>query len=150
MLYAVYKMKHLTENSINFLKNLSGTDKIGPDSDIFNDIGMVGDDFHEMIQKYSKKFSVNMSDYLWYFHADEEGGWNSIGALFFNPPYKRVKRIPVTPSMLTDFANQGKWDIQYPDHKLPKRRYDLLINTVLFGIGMLLLIVWMLNKFFAR
>jgi hypothetical protein len=115
---------------IEFIKDLAGTDEIEPDSDIF-EIGMVGDDFHEMIEKYAKKYSVNMTSYLWYFHTDEEG-FGSLGGLFFDPPYKRVKRIPVTPAMLADFANKGQWVIQYPDHKIPKRRYDLLINKYFF------------------
>ncbi len=55
-----------------------------------------------------------MTSYLWYFHSDVEGGWNSFGRSFFDLPYKQVKRIPVTPVMLADFARKGKWDIQYP------------------------------------
>jgi len=95
---------------------------------------MVGDDFHEMIEKYAKKYSVEMKGYLWYFHADEESGWNNIGGWFFKPPYSRVARIPITPLMLTDFANRGKWDLQYPEHKLPKKRSDILINQILLGV----------------
>ncbi len=45
-----------------------------------------------------------MSNYLWYFHCNEEGT-GSIGGMFFNTPYKSVNRIPVTPKMLTEFAN---------------------------------------------
>ena len=80
-----------------------------------------------------------MSGYLWYFHAAEEIGFG-IGAIFFDPPNYRVKRMPVTPAMLTEFANKGKWDIVYPDHTLPKYRYDLLINTVF---------IWVLGVAFA-
>jgi hypothetical protein len=130
---------------IDFLTDLAGTDKINSNSDIFSDVGMVGDDFHEMIEKYSKKFSVDMSNYLWYFHADEEGS-SGIGGAFFTAPYERVKRIPVTPLMLTNFANQQKWDIQYPEHSLPKKRYDLLINTVIGGLALTGFIIWIINK----
>lgn len=103
---------------------------IHSDTDIFLDLHCMGDDFHEMIGEYANIFQVDMSDYKWYFHANEEG-W-SFGGGFFKPPYKRVTRIPVTPEMLTRFANTGKWDIQYPEHTLPKYRYDILINFVLF------------------
>ncbi len=133
------------EEIIIFLANLAGTDKIYSDSDIFKDVGMVGDDFHEMIEKYSKKYSVDMSGYLWYFHTDEEGS-NGIGGAFFTPPNERVERIPVTPSLLTNFANQQKWDIQYPEHTLPKKRYDLLVNTIIVGLAVAALVIWLINK----
>lgn len=137
-------MKYTTDNLIDFIKELSGTDHVQADSDIFNDLEMVGDDFHEMIEKYAAKYSVEMNNYLWYFHADEEG--QSIGGHFFTSPNGRVKRIPVTPSMLTNFANKGKWDIQYPEHNLPKKRYDLLINQIIVGVFFTGLIIWLVMK----
>ena len=73
-----------------------------------------------------------MSPYLWYFHADEEGASLSIGSIFSKPPYQRVQRIAVTPQMLTNFANGRKWDIKYPEHKLPKYRIDVWIGQLLF------------------
>jgi hypothetical protein len=137
-------VKYTTTDIIKFLADLSGTDKIESDSDIFQDIGMNGDDFHEMIEKFSKQFSVDMKDYLWYFHCDEEG--QSIGGTFFKPPYLRVKRIPVTPLMLTEFANNRKWNIIYPEHKLPKSRYDILINQILLGLFLAGIIIWAIVK----
>jgi hypothetical protein len=116
---------------IDFVKKRTGSEYITSDTDIFAD-GTVGDNFHELIESYAKNYSVDMTNYLWYFHADEEGGWNSIGGLFFTPPYKKVQRIPVTPALLTDIATKGRWDIKYPQHKVPKRRYDILINKTLF------------------
>ena len=137
-------MKYTTTDIIKFLADLSGTDKIETGSDIFQDIGMSGDDFDEMIEKFSKQFSVDMKDYLWYFHCDEEG--QNIGGTFFKPPYLRVKRIPVTPLMLTEFANNRKWNIIYPEHKLPKRRYDILINQILLGLFLAGIIIWAIVK----
>ncbi len=137
-----------TETIIDFLKDKIGTDDIKADSDLYSDLGVYGDDFDELISDYSKQFTVNMDKYLWYFHTTEEGGQWSIGGLFFTPPYKRIQRIPVTPTMLTDFANKTQWDIDYPDHKLPKRRWDLLINQLLV-IGLLtwLLVTWIMSYF---
>jgi hypothetical protein len=85
-----------------------------------------------------------MNSYRWYFHAKEEGGWNSLGALFFKPPYKRVTHIPVTPKLLQDAANKGRWDLQYPPHTIPKRRWDLIINGILF----LAVLLWALYTWF--
>ena len=133
------------DDTLDFLKDLAGTDKIAPDSDIFKDIGMVGDDFREMIEKYSEKYSVNMETYLWYFHNVEEG-FMSIGGFFFDAPYNRVERIPITPTMLCDFANKGKWGINYPDHQVPKKRYDILINRVVVGVFILGVVCWYIYK----
>ena len=129
---------------IKFVENCTGSDSITADTDIFND-GTCGDDFHELMDSYAKTYSVDMTNYLWYFHADEEGGWNSIGGAFFDPPYKKVNRIPITPTLLADFAEKGKWGIEYPKHDIPKRRYDILINQVLV-IGFLVCLIIMAIK----
>lgn len=101
-----------------------------PDCDIVYDLGCYGDDFHEFITQYATRFKVDVNSCLWYFHTKDEGASFSIGASIFKPPYERVKHIPVTPSMLLSFANAGKWSLAYPEHSLPKRRYDIWINRV--------------------
>jgi hypothetical protein len=106
--------------------------RIDSHTDIFFDLHCVGDDFHELMQEYAKQFQVDMKKFKWYFHANEEG--QSFGAIFFKAPYERVDRIPVAPVMLLDFANNGKWSIEYPKHKLPKYRIDTLINYLLIII----------------
>ena len=118
----------------NFIKEKAGIDELKPGDDLMNVHGVCGDDFHELMDEYAKLFNVDMAGYLWYFHADEEGGWNSIGGSFFRPPYERVTHIPVTPALLLDIANKGRWEIQYPPHKWPKRRWDIIINQVLFVV----------------
>jgi hypothetical protein len=137
--------KYSEENILSFLTDLVGHEKITLQTDILFDLGVIGDDFHEMIEKYQKTFNVDMTTYLWYFHSDEEG--QSIGGGFFKAPYERVKRIPVTPKMLLDFANKGKWTIEYPEHTLPKRRYDLIINTVLVLGFFIFLTIYLLKKY---
>ena len=79
-----------------------------------------------------------MNSYLWYFHTDEEG--NSFGSGFFKPPNERVKHIPVTAEVLLKSANEGKWTIEYPEHKIPKRRYDIIINQILILLAVIILI----------
>ena len=104
-------------------------DEIIESCDIVKDLGCYGDDFDELMAAYSKKFHVDMTSYLWYFHTKEEG--NSFGGMLFKAPNERVKRIPVTPTVLVDSANNGKWIISYPEHTLPKKRFDLTINLIL-------------------
>ena len=129
---------------IEFLETQVGRDQIQTDTDIFLDLGVVGDDFHDMIELYAKQYNVDMTKYLWYFHTDEEG--QNFGGSFSRPPNERVKRIPVTPNMLTEFANKGVWEIDYPEHTLPKRRYDLIINTNILVCTLVAIAVTIINK----
>jgi hypothetical protein len=143
-------MKCTLENILTMLKNKSGVKDIVPDEDIFGDVGLIGDDFHEMMEEYAKKYSVDMSTYLWYFHANEEGS-GGLGQMLFAPPYRQVKRIPITPLMLVDFANQGKWNINYPETKVKNlKRYDLLINTIVFLAFVGAVLVYVGFKFFGH
>ncbi|MFM1999548.1 MAG: hypothetical protein RL204_1495 [Bacteroidota bacterium] len=132
-------MTSITE-IIEFVKEKTGHAIVAEDTDIENDLGCTGGDFHELIEVYSKRFNVDMSGYLWYFHCTDEG-LPGIGEGLFKPPHSRVNRIPITPKMLFEFAEIGKWNLQYPKHKIPKRRYDSIINLIVLIIA-LLLIIW--------
>jgi hypothetical protein len=125
-----------------FIVDKTGCDyeEVKDDADIDNDIGCTGDDFDELISDYSIKFHVNMDNYLWYFHTYEEGHSNSIGRLFFKSPYEKVKHIAVTPKVLLHSANAGMWTLVYPEHKLPKRRYDILINQIVIALFIIFVI----------
>ncbi|MEI6945828.1 DUF1493 family protein [Paraflavisolibacter sp. H34] len=119
---------------------------LGPDTDLFEEAGLRGNDFQGMVGQFARKYGVNLEGYRWYFHTDEEGGTGGIGGRLFAPPYKRVERIPVTPRMLADFANSGRWSLPYPDHRLPPVRYDILLNQVLFFGAVIALAVVLLQK----
>ncbi len=126
---------------LNFLSNhlRLGTDEVKMDSDIYKDFGIDGDDFFELMEAYSKEFKVDLSDFLWYFHHNEEGFFN-IGSIFVKPPYNRVSRIAITPQILFEAANTGKWSIKYPKHTLPKKRYDILIGW--FFLIIIFILIW--------
>jgi len=117
------------DDIIKFIKEQTAVNDVNPNDDLLTDLGCSGDDHHEFMAEYAKRYKVDMNYYLWYFHADEEG--QNIGGTFFKSPYVRVNHIPVTPRILLEFANKGKWAMNYPEHELPKRRYDILINQVL-------------------
>ncbi len=138
------EIKYSIDNIKSFIVDKTGCkeNEVTSTCDIVNDLGCSGDDFHELIDEYATKFNVKMENYLWYFHTDEEGHSNSIGRIFFKAPYERVKQIPVTPTLLLESANAGKWLFIYPEHSLPKRRYDILINQILI----VLLIVFVIYK----
>ena len=129
------------EEIVDFTKDCLKEDNIFPDTDIFS-LGIYGDDMDEFLGIYHKKYGVNFDNFLWYFHNEEEIGSNfSIGKIFFKPPYDSVERIPITPEILTKFANTKVWEIDYPEHQLPKYRYDVLIDQIIFG-GLALIILY--------
>lgn len=104
--------------------------ELTPSTNLRRDLGVDGDDFFELEDAFSREFGVDMSGYRWYFHHGEEGA--NIGRWFVPAPYDRVREIPVTPQLLLDSANAGKWIVEYPDHQLPARRYDVLISRLVY------------------
>jgi len=134
------------EDIIELIKDYSGLVDVKEDSDIVNDLRITRDDFHDFMQLYAMKFNVNMNDYLWYFHTSEEGGPINLGGLIFPPPYKRVERISLTPSILLDFANKGKWELHYPEHRLMSRRYDIITNKIIIIGFLICLIIWIIIR----
>jgi hypothetical protein len=133
------------DDIIEFVKEETLSKRVTADSDIERDLGWTGDDFSELMEKYCQKYKVDMSSYLWYFHHDEEGSLHSIGGVFFKSPRQLVTHIPVTPKILFDFFQKGKWDLEYPEHSIPKKRYDILINQIVLFI-LVIWIIWYLIK----
>jgi hypothetical protein len=139
--------KYSEKNILTFLVDFTCQEKITLQTDIFLDLGIVGDEFEDMIDSYAKKFYVDMTGYLWYFHTNEEGADHSLGGSFFRATYERVTRIPVTPKMLFEIANKGKWEIKYPEHTIPKRRYDLLIDNILILGTFIALVISLIKEY---
>lgn len=138
---------------IAFIADKAGieTHEINEDTDVFWELGLWCVDCNSFLEEYAEKFKVNMDNYLWYFHADEEG--INLGALLLKPPNKIVKRIPITPKMLQEFADKGEWQIDYHPHKLPNYRYDLIFNPSCFILSIILFVVgfigliWFIDTF---
>jgi hypothetical protein len=128
------------EQILAFVRSRTTAEEVNEDSDLFEDLELRGKTFTDFIKAFAQRFQVDISTYTWYFHTDEDE--ISIGTMFFKPPNERVHRIPVTPSMLLHFANQGYWDVHYPEHEIPSSRLDILINIlIVFGVLFLLLYV---------
>ena len=136
------------EEIVDFTKDFLKVDNIFPDTDIFS-LGIYGDYMDEFLGSYNKKYNVNFDNYLWYFHNEEEINNNfSIGKIFFKPPYDSVERIPITPEILTKFANTKVWEIDYPEHQLPKYRYEMILDFIIFGGIALIILYFSLKKYF--
>jgi hypothetical protein len=133
-------MSHQINEIIDFLREETGYQhRITDTTSLDKDLKICGDDHHNLMEQYAKKFNVDMSQYLWYFHTEEES--ISLGSLFFKPPHTRVEHIGITVTMLLQNANTGKWSLPYPEHHLPKHRYDLIMNAII-GISILLFGAW--------
>ncbi|WP_316806229.1 DUF1493 family protein [Pedobacter agri] len=135
-MYLKYSQNHI----LNYVVRELGCskDEVNLNSDLVKDLGCDGDDWDEFLTAFAKEFHVDMQSYLWYFHAKEEG--MSLGGGVFRPPNERVKRIVITPTLLLQAANDGKWPVIYPEHKIPRKRYDLFINQFLLVLFILVLI----------
>ncbi len=145
-------MSYLNE-IYNFIEDYTGVYPKNPNVDIYEELGIIGNDFHELIENYSENYKVDMSGYLWYFHADEELFMN-IGALFYKTPDQFVERIPVTPQILANCIETKKWDIKYPEHSIPKTRRDIKFSMRCLYIclggmiaGVAYNVIWIIQHF---
>ncbi|HEY0599657.1 DUF1493 family protein [Brevundimonas sp.] len=118
---------------------------LAADDDLFDVLGIEGDDAGEFIDAFAARFDVDVTAYRWYFHHAEEG-WN-YGALVFRPPYRRVGRIPITLAVLTEAVRTKHWPIDYPAHVLPRRRWDILINRIFAAGALIALAAWAWMRF---
>lgn len=115
------------------------------DADLFERFGIEGDDASEFMDSFAARFGVDRQNYRWYFHHSDEGA--NIGALFFVPPYQRVHRIPITPSILTEAIETKQWPINYPPHNLPTARWDVRVNQSLILVLLALIVLWLWQRF---
>lgn len=114
---------------LEFLKDAwDWTRPLSDDEDLFDALGIDGDDGTEFMEMFVARFDVDATDYRWYFHHGDEG-WN-IGALFYRPIYRRFGRIPITVAVLTEAVRTRRWPIVYPEHHVPGRRWDIVINQI--------------------
>ncbi len=115
------------------------------DADLFDGLGIDGDDAFEFMEAFSKSFSVDLTGYRWYFHHAEEG-WN-YGGLIFAPPNRRVKAIPITKAILLEAIRTKAWPLRYPEHRLPSRRWDIFLNQLLAVPPVVLAGLWLWRRF---
>jgi hypothetical protein len=129
-----------------FLREFWGETKLlSDDADLFDKLGIDGDDAFEFIDRFAAKFGVEASNYRWYFHHGEEG--HNIGGLFFAPPYRRVAHIPITLSTLIEAVERRTWPIVYPDHELPRVRWDIRFNQIFAALAFVALALWLWQRF---
>lgn len=119
-----------------------------PDSgsaDLLDQFGIDGDDAGELMESFARRFGVDGDNYRWYFHHSEEG--SNFGGVFFAPPDRRVKRLPITPDILIEAIEAKKWPLEYPSHKVPTARWDIRLNQLLLVIPVVLAALWLWQRF---
>ena len=116
-------------------------DRLGATTDIFGTFDIQADDCATFMEKFAQKFKVDLDGYLWYFHHGEAG--LNLGGFLIKPPYERVERIPITPEILLKAATKRRWKLTYPDHTLPKKRWDMVVNKII----LFLVFFYILNRF---
>ena len=111
------------------------------DTDLFEVLDLRADACADFMAKFAEKFNVELDNYLWYFHHGEAG--LNLGGYLFAPPYQRVERLAITPTMLREAATKKRWLLSYPDHEIPKRRWDMVINKMI----LFFVFFYVLNRF---
>lgn len=110
------------------------------------DLGLFAEDLTDFMTIFGERFGVDLSTFRWYFHTGEEGF--SPGGLFFTPPQHRVPKIPITLRLLREAAELRRWPVDYPEHSLPARRWDIVINHCLAGAFVLWLLWCLAGRLF--
>lgn len=126
-----------------FLEERMELEKKGFHPDLDLTMIMYGDDMAELVNAFADRFQVNMSRFKPHYHSREED--YSIAAGFYTPKNEQVRHIPITPQLLLDSANAGRWWLEYPDNdtveeigpSLRQRGWGLI--AVLVGVGVLVL-----------
>ncbi|QDU23365.1 DUF1493 family protein [Urbifossiella limnaea] len=98
------------------------------DTELQADLGVAGDDLDRLLLAWAERFGADLSGYLPHFHTAEEGF--NLGAWFYPPRDSRLPDVPITVGMLHQYAELGRWALEYPDHDPRRRRPDVWVNRV--------------------
>lgn len=123
----------------DLIEEKSGQRPCSKNSDIVSEMSIWGDDLAELLEAFAARYNVDMSNYLWYFHTGDEG--TNILSFLFKPPNKRVQRIPIAPGLLIKSAESHLWQVAYPEHIMPKRRWDLLAGWIVIACIIVILVL---------
>jgi hypothetical protein len=89
--------------------------RIGPATDVVDDLRIYGDDVWELVERFGAEFHVDVSAFRWYHHTGPEG-CNPLW-LLFKPWWARKTRVPIRLSDLVESAKAQRWTIAYPEEE---------------------------------
>lgn len=117
--------------------------RLSEEVNLFPDLFLLEPDLDELLTDFAERFRVDLAGFRWYVHTDEDGV--SVGRFFFRAPQDRVTRIPISLGLLYRAAEIGRWPIDYPEHSLPARRWDRLIDLCMV-CGIAAWLLWSLVR----
>ena len=108
--------------------------------DILHSVGCEGDDAAEFFEDFAQTFEVNMEGFLPYFHyiADEPPMYRRVYPV--DSQNRAIREIPVSLDMLVSAAEAGRWELDYPNHKIWTSRAP---HMVFAFMGVLLIVGWL-------
>lgn len=74
----------LEKEIIDFIETEYWKSNLQSNSDIFETVRISGDDCFELIEKFSKKYDVDISNFLWYFHHKKKEVGIALEDIFIN------------------------------------------------------------------
>ncbi len=85
-------------------------------TDVLAAAGDNGKAASQFLTLYSMRFRVDMRPYKWWFHHRDNGVFAI--PLVARDPEGNVIRVPLASADLARFAEAGRWDVDYPPHRL--------------------------------
>lgn len=125
-------------------KHTGARGMLSEETDLHSDLRLISLDLEEFLDEFAKRFDVDLSEFLWYFHTEEDGV--SLGRLFFAAPQDLVTRIPLRLALFYQAVELGRWPVDYPEHSLPRRRWDVVVDQCLAAAMALGLLWWLARK----
>ncbi len=137
-------MQETPEELVQFLGHEVGVSaaNINQSTRLLEDLGLDGEDYLLLIERFAEKFSVDVQAYRWFHHHGPEG-FNPLW-LLIPPWWDQTLYIPITVGDLVESSFSGKWSVRYPD-EVVRPRPDLANWIVLIG-GLALLGVWIYSR----
>jgi acyl carrier protein len=86
--------------------------QLSPQTDLFQDLGVDGDDAHDLLLRLSQEFEINLENLQFDRHFGPEGT-NLFAVLLPSFWRWRRERLPVTIADLVEAARTHNWPIRY-------------------------------------
>ena len=108
-------------------------------SDILGSVRYAGDDAHEMMRGFAKRFGVDMSDFdPWqHYDADEPPNWQRYRP--YSLDGKELPLLPITVVDLTHAANLGRWTPDYSGREVRFVKFSWVFFGKVILCGMVVL-----------
>jgi hypothetical protein len=117
---------------VGLVAEVSGRPRAQVDrADLLGSAGLDGKAASRFLQVYAVRFRVDLRGYRWWFHHRDHGVF-AMPLVALDREGNEI-RIPLTAEMLAGFAERGRWDIDYPQHRLGLR--SAWWAVLVFGIS---------------